>query len=344
MAKNENANKNNEIQRNDLKNNDASIGAGAPAANNKDIAGGINNNMILISDKTKGLPFSKGILAASISVTGLDMALCHKIAYDIEQYLINNGISRIPLDELRSLVFRFIKDNVDMECAEKYLLWQSVGKLKKPIIILIGGATGVGKSTIATILANRLNITRISSTDAIREVMRATVSDKVIRAIRGSSYNAYQYMTLPPTGVDPVILGFREQVMAVIVGVEAIIKRSIEEKNDIIIEGAHVVPGYMDLKRYSKRAMIQEFVFAVPDVDVHKEHFSRRTVETQGSRPMQKYITHLDKIHLIQKYLEELADKNKVPIIENYNLDNAINKVLEVLFQRVRKEFSKIRS
>jgi 2-phosphoglycerate kinase len=306
--------------------------------------GNSSNHLIIISDNTKGLPFSKGILAASISVTGLDIVLCHKIAYDIEQHLISNSITRIPMEELRSLVFRFLIDMVNLECAEKYLLWQSVGKLKKPIIMLVGGATGVGKSTIATTLANRLNITRVASTDAIREVMRATVSDKVIRAIRGSSYSAYQHLTLPPVGVDPVILGFREQVMTVIVGVEAIVKRSIEEKNDIIVEGAHVVPGYMDLKKYNNRAIIQEIVFTVADMEIHKEHFAKRTVETQGSRPMQKYINHLDKIHLIQNYIEELAVKNKVPIIENYNLDNAVNQVLEILFQRVKKEFSKIRS
>jgi 2-phosphoglycerate kinase len=304
----------------------------------------LRNSVIVISDKSSGLPFSKGILASSISVTGLDIVLCHKIALDVEQYLIDKKIHNIPMEELRSLVFRFIKDTVNIEYAEKYLLWQSVGKLKKPIIILIGGATGVGKSTIATILATRLNITRVASSDAIREVMRATVSDKVIRAIRGSSYNAYQHLTLPPVGVDPVILGFREQVMTVIVGVEAIVKRSILERNDIIIEGAHVVPGYMKLGAYSSKAIIQEIVFAVADKDIHKEHFSKRTTETQGSRPMQKYIDHLDKIHMIQKYIEDLAVKNKVPIIENYNLDNAVGEVLEIIFQRVRKEFSKIRS
>ncbi|MBM3699504.1 MAG: 2-phosphoglycerate kinase [Actinobacteria bacterium] len=304
----------------------------------------LRNSVIVISDKSSGLPFSKGILASSIAVTGLDIVLCHKIALDVEQYLIDHNINNIPMDELRSLVFRFIKDTVNIEHAEKYLLWQSVGKLKKPIIILIGGATGVGKSTIATILATRLNITRVASTDAIREVMRATVSDKVIRAIRGSSYNAYKYLTLPPVGVDPVILGFREQVMTVIVGIEAIIKRSILEKNDIIIEGAHVVPGYMNLDDYSSKAILQEIVFTVADKEIHKEHFSKRTTETQGSRPMQKYIDQLDKIHMIQKYIEDLAANNEVPIIENYNLDNAVGEVLEILFQRVRKEFSKIRS
>ncbi|MBM3713823.1 MAG: 2-phosphoglycerate kinase [Actinobacteria bacterium] len=304
----------------------------------------LEKNIIVITDKKSGLPFSKGILASSISVTGLDIVLCHRIAYEVEQYLIKDKISKILLEELRTLVFRFIKETVNLEYAEKYLLWQSVGKLKKPLVILIGGATGVGKSTIATILATRLNITRVASSDAIREVMRATVSDRLIRPIRGSSYNAYQNLMLPPVGVNPVILGFREQVMAVIVGIEAIVKRNIEEKNDIIIEGAHVVPGYVEIEKYSDKALIQQIVISVSDIEIHKEHFTKRTAETQGSRPMTKYIKHLDKIHLIQKYIEELAVENNVPIIENYNLDNAVNEILEILFRRVKKEFSKISS
>ena len=304
----------------------------------------LSSQIIVITDKKSGLPFSKGILASSISVTGLDIVLCHRIAFEVEQHLIKDKISRILLEELRSLVFRLIKEEVSLEFAEKYLLWQSVGKLKKPLIILIGGATGVGKSTLATILATRLNITRVASSDAIREVMRATVSDKLIKPIRGSSYNAYQNLTLPPVGVNPVILGFREQVMAVIVGIEAIIKRNIEEKNDIIIEGAHVVPGYMELEKYEDKALIQQIVISVSDIEIHKEHFSKRTTETQGSRPMTKYIKHLDKIHMIQKYIEELAKENNIPIIENYNLDNAVSEILELLFQRVKEEFSRIRS
>ncbi len=297
---------------------------------------------VVITDKKSGLPFSKGILASSISAVGLEIAMAHKIASDIQDYFEENKIKSITLEELRSLAFRFIKDEVGLDCAEKYLLWQSAGKLQKPIIILIGGATGVGKSTIATTLANRLNITRVVSTDAIREVMRASVSEKLIRPLRGSSYNAYKNLTLPPSGVEPVILGFREQVLAVNVGIEAIIKRSVEEKTDIIIEGAHVVPGYLDIKQYEERAILIKMVISVPDKNIHKEHFTKRTIETQGSRPVQRYIKHLDEITMIQDYLEELAYKNKIKIIQNYNLDHTVKKALELVFKRVKDEFAKV--
>ena len=300
------------------------------------------HNTVVISDKKSGLPFSRGILASSIAVAGLEMVTAHKIASDVQDYFTDNNIRSITLDELRSLAFRFIKEEAGLENAEKYLLWQSVGKLHKPTIILVGGATGVGKSTVATVLASRLNITRVASTDAIREVMRASVSERLIRPLRGSSYSAYKNLTLPPTGVEPVILGFREQVLAVNVGIEAIIKRSVEEKTDIVIEGAHVVPGYLDTARYDDKAIIISMLIAVPDKDVHKEHFAKRTVETQGSRPVQRYIKHLDKILMIQDYLEDLAAKNNVSIIQNYNLDNTVKKALELVFKTVKDQFDRL--
>ncbi len=299
-------------------------------------------SVIVISDKKRGLPFSKGILASSIAVTGVDLVNSHRIALDIQEYLLNSEVRSISLDELRSLAFRFIKEEVGLEYAEKYMLWQSVGKLKKPSLILIGGATGVGKSTIATLIASRLNITRVASTDAIREVMRASVSEKLIRPLRGSSYDAYKNLILPPSGVEPVVLGFREQVMAVAVGVEAIIKRSIEEKSDIVIEGAHIVPGYLDIETLMPKAMVVQIVISVPDKEVHREHFSKRTFETQGRRPMQKYIEHLDKIQKIQAYIEELADKKGIKIINNYDLDSTMTEVMEEIFVRVKEEFSRL--
>jgi 2-phosphoglycerate kinase len=299
------------------------------------------HDMIVISDSKKGgLPFSKGILANSIAITGLDIIVAHKISTGIQEYLFENKVTFISLDELRSLVFRFIKDEISLEYAEKYLLWQSVGKLKKPIIILIGGSTGAGKSTVATMISNRLNISRVVSTDAIREIMRTSISDKLIRPLQGSSYSAYKYLSLVPTGVDPVILGFREQVMAVNVGIEAIISRSVEEKIDTIVEGAHIVPGFFQIKEFCDKALIENFVIIVKDEDIHREHFIKRTYETQGSRPMEKYLKHLKNIRQIQEYIVELAEKNNVKILDNNNLDNTINAVMDLMFQRVKKEFS----
>jgi len=103
-----------------------------------------------------------------------------------------------------------------------------------------------------------------------------------------------------------------------------------------------MVPGYLDTSRYDDEAIIIRMVIAVPDKEIHKEHFTKRTVETQGSRPVQKYIRHLDKILMIQDYLEELAVKNSVKIIQNYNLDNTVKEALELVFQTVKNQFASL--
>ena len=43
-------------------------------------------NTVVISDKKSGLPFSKGILASSISVAGIDIVTAHNIALNIQEY------------------------------------------------------------------------------------------------------------------------------------------------------------------------------------------------------------------------------------------------------------------
>ena len=48
---------------------------------------------------------------------------------------------------------------------------------RPPRLLVIAGATGVGKSTASVGLASRAGFTRIVSTDAIREVMRLSDPD-----------------------------------------------------------------------------------------------------------------------------------------------------------------------
>ena len=105
-----------------------------------------------------------------------------------------------------------------------------------------------------------------------------------------------------------------------------------------------MVPGYLNIEEYAKSAIILQIVISVPDIQIHRDHFTKRTVETQGSRPMQKYLTHMDKIVMIQNYIEELALKNKINIIENYNLDHTVNEVLELIIEAIKEEFSKVRA
>ncbi len=296
------------------------------------------NSYIVISDKVPGLPFSKGIMAPSIMATGMSPEVAYNIAALIEDHLRKNDITSITVKRLRETTFNILKMRLGEDIAERYMRWHSMGNIGKPLIILIGGATGVGKSTIAAQLSNRLNINRIIPTDAIREVMRASVSPKLIPPLRGSCYNAWQNLNYPLPPGDPVILGYREQTQAVVVGVEGVMNRAIEEGTNVIIEGAHIAPGYMDIAEFS-RAIVIQMIIQVKDLQMHKDHFLIRNIATRGSRPYLKYIENMDNIRKIQDYLIELAAKYSVRVIDSYNLDDTVLEVLDLINEKLKQEF-----
>ena len=85
----------------------------------------------------------------------------------------------------------------------------------------------------------------IISTDMIREVMRKIISEELNPVIHKSSFDAYESVRTPAIRVDAVVEGFISHVDVVNVGIEAIIERSVKEGISTIIEGVHIVPGFI---------------------------------------------------------------------------------------------------
>ena len=64
--------------------------------------------------------------------------------------------------------------------------------MRKPYVILIGSASGIGKSTIAAELAKSLNIKHLIESDFIRAVVRGIIGKEYAPALHSSSYDAYK--------------------------------------------------------------------------------------------------------------------------------------------------------
>ncbi|MGH2704091.1 MAG: AAA family ATPase [Actinomycetota bacterium] len=280
----------------------------------------------------QGLPYSKGLMASSIMAAGLSPTQAFEAAERIERILTEkrrDGISRKDLRDLCASVLA----GIDQRYAAQYLKWQAVEELDVPLVIMLGGATGVGKSTIATQLAARLGITRVISTDAIREVLRAAFSQQLMPALYVSSFQADEALRVPlPASVDQLILGFQEQVSAVSVGIKALIARALEEGTDIIVEGAHVVPGFLEgWDKEFEEAILVPVVITLSDEDLHRSNFERRSFDAPSRRPRDRYLSGFDKIRSIQSYIRLLAQERGVPVLELSDLDSALQEIAGIV-------------
>ena len=119
-----------------------------------------------------GVPFSKGILSQSLEASGIEPTISHSLALTIEKTLLRRRGNEVTNDELRELTVKNLREKYGASYADRYLLWRRLKEPVNPLIILLGGTAGTGKSTLAVELAHRLGITRVISTDSVREVMR----------------------------------------------------------------------------------------------------------------------------------------------------------------------------
>jgi len=293
---------------------------------------------ILVRGQNLNLPFSKGLLAQSLQASGLEPSAAYEVSREIESLLWRREQEEIKRDELRRLIYETIVRKYDRKFAERYLLWRYFKAPDKPLIILFGGATGTGKSTVATEVAHRLGIQRILATDTVRQIMRTMVSRDLLPTIHYSSYEAWRdRMSI---GVDPdtaVLEAFREQAVRVLVGVRAMIERAIHENFSMIVEGVHIVPGLTQLERFAEDAYIVPLVISTLNHENYLERFPIRQREAEN-RTSERYRRNFDNILKIQDYILEMAEHYDIPIIENLHLDQTVSSILTVITNALREK------
>jgi len=296
---------------------------------------------ILISDRETGLPYSKGLMASQVMVTGLSPVRAYQVAEAIEGRLVELGDPSVTSAALDRLTLEVLEEVAGERYAKNYVRWREVEALDIPLVVLIGGTTGVGKSTIATQLAARLGIVRVVASDAVREVMRAMFSRELMPSLHASSFEAGSALREPP-GRESAVVGFREQTSSVVVGLQALVERAALEGTDIILEGAHIVPGFLDLAAWEERILAVQVVVTVEDEDVHRSHFVARWADQEG-RPATRYLDGFENIRRIQRYIKSQALSHGVPVVPNYDFDRSLAAVIDLVMEKAMERAAQMR-
>jgi 2-phosphoglycerate kinase len=273
-------------------------------------------------------PYSKGLMARALVAVGVPLGRAYELAKRVDQDLVERNEQSTELERVEELAVGVLGEEDGSRAVRRLRQFRELQELDLPVIVLVGGATGTGKSTVATEAAYRLGITRVTSTDFVRQTMRAFFSVEFMPSIHFSSFEAAAGLREPEQAEDPVIAGFLEQTRNVLVGVRASIDRALEEGWSMVLEGVHLVPGM--LPRIDG-ALVVQCVLTIDDEEEHSTHFLVRDAGLDGSRPHAKYIERLDDIRRIQDHIVKRAKRHKVPVIPHTDLRDATDAVFELV-------------
>jgi len=300
--------------------------------------------MTMVTDRDEqALPFSKSVLAQSLESCALSREQGYAIATSIEQELVAEGRCELASTQLAERIYEHLLAHVGPDHAHRYLVWIEYFHSGRPLILLVGGTTGSGKSTISSEISHRIRIVRSQSTDMLREVMRLMVPERLIPTLHTSSFSAWR--ALPTTGdvsgeaEMSMIEGYLLQSDQVGVGIEGVMQRAEKEQLSMIIEGIHIYPQLQDQLKNTTKALVIPMQLAVL-----KRKKLRKRLKGRGqkvpSRRAERYLDNFDAIWQLQTYLLSEADRLQVPIISNDDQDETIRSVMETISDYLLEDFS----
>ncbi len=272
-----------------------------------------------------GLPYSRGLMARSLMAAGVAAHRAYALASRVADELLERGRREIELERLEALAVDVLGEEEGRETMQRLRRYQELRELDLPIFVFIGGATGTGKSTVASELSYRFGITRVTSTDFVRQTMRAFFSETFMPSIHQSSFEAGD---AHPDADNPLEFGFLQQARNVLVGVRASSERALEEGWSLVLEGVHLVPGMVELPR-PDLAVSVFVVLSIEDEEEHARHFRYRDEDSE--RQESRYLDRFGDIRSLQDLLVTRARREGVPVIENDDADAAARIVADLV-------------
>jgi 2-phosphoglycerate kinase len=291
-------------------------------------------------------PFSRVEYQHCLENIGLTSEEAMEIVTTVHKHLVDRRIEEMTSRHLGELTYRYLRQSKQLGAAvaHRWLVWHDFINSGKPLIFLLGGTAGCGKSTTATMLANRLDIVRTQSTDMLREVMRIMMPEQLIPVLHTSSFTAWTALPGQPKAIQEVsdtllINGYRSQADLLAVAIEAVIQRALREQVSLILEGVHIHPAFMEKQGENNEAVVIPIMLGV----LKRKQLQRRIHGRGTAAPLRRgdrYLQHFDEIWRLQSYLLSEADHANIPIVANIDRDKVFREIMRITIATLAKDFN----
>ena len=286
--------------------------------------------------------FSRSHLQRYLQSSAVRQDDAEQITTKIYNQLLTAGINSISTCQLGYLTYLCLQQELGKSAARQYLVWSEFQLSDRPLVLLIGGAVGSGKSSIATEIGHRLDIVRMQSTDMLREVMRSMIPKKLLPVLHCSSFDAWK--TLPiqdKRDHDRDLLvaeGYRAQADLLALACESVMHRAIRESTPLILEGVHAHPTLVQCVPAESDAIVVHVTLAVMKEQELKARLLGRSA-SEPQRRAKRYLRKFDSIWRLQTFVLSEAERCDTPIIPNDDKEAAIFQLISTINQELSRQF-----
>jgi 2-phosphoglycerate kinase len=195
-------------------------------------------------------------------------------------------------------------------------------KLKtKKIVILLGGTSGTGKTTLGNRLLSTLGLDHSVGTGWIREVAKQNLSKEEFPALFGFTFEPFR------EGLT-VFESFSHGAKDLQPYVDACIKRARREGTSLLIEGAHLTPGVVSKEMY-------DFFFVLEQPKELEDYHRIITGSTHANRTITS--DNLKANRQIQSGLFRVAQEHRVDVVPFGSLEERETFILKQIMSKFVK-------
>nr|XP_009759944.1 PREDICTED: uncharacterized protein LOC104212401 [Nicotiana sylvestris] len=203
---------------------------------------------------------SRFLLSRMLMVTKIPNHVAVKNALDLRKLLVDNSLLDVSQADLEANLFKLMgRRGFGEEYIKRYKMMTRFYHQRVPLVILVCGTACVGKSTIATQLAQRLNLPNVLQTEMVYELLRTSTDAP---------------LTSPPvwaqafSSSEELITEFCRECRIIWKGLAGNLKKAMKDGKPIIIEGIHLDPRIYLMEEEHK-------LLSLPPVDHEDLNFSK---------------------------------------------------------------------
>lgn len=178
---------------------------------------------------------SRFLVSRMLTVTKIPNHVAIKISLELKKLLIDNSLLDVSQTDLEANLFKLMeRRGYGEEYINRYKMMTRFHHQRIPLVILVCGTACVGKSTVATQLAQRLNLPNVLQTDMVYELIRTSTDAPL------TSTPVWEREFSTP---EELVTEFARECRIVRKGLDGDLKKAMKDGKPIIIEGIHLDPS-----------------------------------------------------------------------------------------------------